>query len=92
MAGIVRIDIPLPVIANEDELWYDATFTPNIGTRHSHHHNNLKNILEHAFIERYPIPRGDMLRTLTEYYPIYETELWIKSQLKDVSELVGMIT
>ncbi|MHA1616986.1 MAG: hypothetical protein ACTSX9_06765 [Candidatus Njordarchaeales archaeon] len=87
LAGFIRLDIPIPAIVDLNEQWERYDFQPNLTNPNSNHYRAIQEILKHAVAERYPIPRSTSYRALTEYYPLFETEQWVKASLMDKYEL-----
>gem|GEM_PF-935567 len=101
-SGLIRVDIPLPVImgesewinwiTNNDEVVSDQgknnirQIVQNIGR------NNLTTLLNTIYSLRYPIPSSTFYsyRNLVELYPIKEVEDWLKSCLLSKYELVTL--
>lgn len=101
-SGLIRVDIPLPVImgesdwinwiTNNDEVVSDQgknnirQIVQNIGR------NNLTTLLNTIYSLRYPIPSSTSYsyRNLVELYPIKEVEDWLKSCLLSKYELVTL--
>jgi len=99
-SGLIRVDIPLPVIMRESE-WINwitnndeevsdqgknniRQIVQNIGR------NNLTTLLNTIYSLRYPIPSSTPYRNLVELYPIKEVEDWLKSCLLSKYELVTL--
>lgn len=94
-AGLVRLDVPLPVIIDDKKAWvdwivrYHSFVDVQEGgvdkTKQLLHNDDVRSklaeIINIVYTMRYPIPSSSPYRNLVELYPIREVEDWLRSQL-----------
>lgn len=105
-SGLIRVDIPLPVILvpslNSNWLTFfkqqvDQTSLPltqiisNYINSSIYSQQRLSEIASYIAGEAYPVPSTSPHRMLVELYPIAETEYWVKSKLLSAEELASLI-
>lgn len=92
-AGLVRIDIPLPVIMEKNDWlgWISKnheevndqcrTKIRQLILNNTNARSSLIEILNTVYSLRYPVPSSTPYRNLIELYPIKEVENWLKAHL-----------
>ena len=97
-SGLVRVDVPLPVIMNKDD-WVNWVINNHeevndVGrdairqlVHNETYRAGLTKVLNIIYSLRYPVPSTTPYRRLVELYPIYEVEQWLKSNLLSKYEL-----
>jgi len=97
VSGLVRFDIPIPSILDESmrSSWKTIIMDNEKALREylssETNRKRLEKLLQAILIERWPVPSSTITRMLTEIFPIAETELWLKANLRDVLELRNLI-
>ena len=98
-AGLVRVDVPLPAVMGRDEWvgWILGNAESVTGSgRESvlavvrRHTNELSRVLGTVQAFKYPIPSSTPYRRLVELYPIFETELMLKTTILSKYELASL--
>ncbi|WP_156896833.1 hypothetical protein [Desulfovirgula thermocuniculi] len=93
ISGLARFDIPIPAVIDDPALkntWNtlnEQDLANLLSNPASREHQRLRELLESIVTERWPVPSSDSLRTLTELFPIAETEFWLSAHLYDLYEL-----
>lgn len=93
VSGLARFDVPIPAVFDDSSLknsWNtlgEEELTNRLADPNSGERQRLEDLLQAIVIERWPVPSATATRTLTELFPIAETELWLSSQLRSVYEM-----
>ena len=96
VSGLARFDIPIPAVfddMNMRDIWNtidEETLLTQLANSSSTEHQRLEELLRAIVIERWPVPSSTITRMLTELFPIAETELWLKANLRTIYELKSL--